>query len=252
MKYLISISYDGSKYYGLQKLKDHENTVQGELEKVLSKMNEKFVPVKAAGRTDRGVHALDQKCHFEIDKPTNPYKLRYYLNRSTSKYLYVKTCKEIHDDNFHARFSVKKKEYLYKINVGEYDPIMNDYEYNYNKNLDIQKMKTASSHLIGPHNYKAFVTGKHKTYDSIIDKIDIYQKDNIIFVDIKGKNFYTYMVRNIVRVLILIGSNKLSLNDIDLMLETGNKVLEYSPAPAGGLYLKKIEYWGIKWIKKEE
>ena len=67
MKYLISISYDGSKYNGLQKLKG-KKTIQGELEEVLSKMNESPVSVKSSGRTDKGVHALDQKCHFELTK----------------------------------------------------------------------------------------------------------------------------------------------------------------------------------------
>lgn len=242
MKYLITVSYDGSKYFGLQKLKDHENTVQGELERVLTKLNEKFVPVKAAGRTDRGVHALDQKCHFELDKNLTPYKLRYYLNRSTSKYLYIKDCTIIEDSEFHARFSVKKKEYLYKINIGEYNPILNDYLYNYNKPLDLNKMIDAASTLEGPHSYEAFVTGKHKTYDSIIDSIDICVKNDIIDIDIVGKNFYTYMVRNIVSCLILVGCGKINKEDIVTMLNEKKRIFEYSPAPAGGLYLKRIEY----------
>ena len=88
------------------------------------------ISVKASGRTDRGVHALEQKCHFELNKKTTPYRLRYYLNRETSPYLYVKDCIQINDEDFHARFSVKSKKYLYKINTGEYNPILNDYLYN--------------------------------------------------------------------------------------------------------------------------
>lgn len=241
MKYLISISYDGSKYYGLQKLKG-EKTVQGELEEVLTRMNEAPVYVKASGRTDRGVHALDQKCHFEISKKTNPYKLRYYINRSTAPSLYVKTCEVVDDEMFHARFSVKKKTYIYKINTGEYDAIQNDYVYNYNKELDIDKMKKSSKLLEGPHNYKAFVIGPHKTYDSIIDKIKIKKTGKIIEIEVVGQSFYTYMVRNIVRILILSGSNEITDKQIEEMLETQKRVVEYSPAPACGLYLAKIEY----------
>ena len=130
MKYLISIAYDGSKFNGLQKL-NKKVTVQGELEKALTKMNEKPVSVKSSGRTDRGVHANDQKCHFEIQKDTNPYKLRYYINNATSPYIYVKTCEVVEDENFHTRFSVKSKTYYYLINTNEYDPIINDYQYNF-------------------------------------------------------------------------------------------------------------------------
>lgn len=241
MKYLISISYDGSKYNGLQKLKN-ETTVQGELESVLSKCNEKFVQVVSAGRTDKGVHALDQKCSFDLDKKITPFKLMGYLNRSTSKYLRVNECVSIEDENFHARFSVKSKTYKYVINIGPYDPIKADYVYNYGKPLDINLMKEASNLFLGPHNYHAFVTGKHKTYDSIIDLIEITEQEDNIIIKIKGAAFYTYMVRNIVASLILVGNKTIQNNDIKEMLETHKKCIEFSPAPASGLYLEKIEY----------
>ena len=75
MKYIITIEYDGSKYNGLQKLKN-KVTVQGELETLLSKLDEKPVSVKASGRTDKGVHALNQTCHFELAK-----KIRFLLSK---------------------------------------------------------------------------------------------------------------------------------------------------------------------------
>lgn len=241
MKYLITISYDGSKYWGLQKLKG-KNTVQGELEEVLSKLEKRPISVKAAGRTDRGVHAYDQKCHFELNKPIEPYRLKYYINRSTSKYLFVKECRELKDEKFHARFSVKSKIYLYKINIGEYDPTNEDYFFNYNKNLNIKLMKKAAKILTGAHNYRSFVIGNHKTYESIIDYITVKKKKNIITIEIKGKAFYTYMVRNIVKIIILYGNQEINLDTIKRMLNNQEKVIEYSKVPAGGLYLKKIEY----------
>lgn len=240
-KYLISIAYDGSKYSGLQKLKS-ELTVQGELESVLSKLDEAPVKVVSSGRTDKGVHALEQMCSFEITKNTTPFRLRYYIDRSTSPYLYVKTCQVIEDENFHARFSVKRKTYKYLINTGEYDPIERDYVYNYNKKLDIESMREAAALFVGPHNYRAFVVGKHETCDSIIDEVEILEEKDIITIRIKGKAFYTYMVRNITSALILVGEHSLKSSDIEKMLTTGEKVVEYSPAPPGGLYLEHIEY----------
>lgn len=241
MKYLITISYDGSKYYGLQKLKN-QKTVQGELEEILSKLNEQPVVVKASGRTDKGVHAINQKCHFILNKEITPYKLRYYINRMTNKNLYVKDCKIIDDKNFHARYSVKNKIYEYKINVGEYDAILNDYMYNYNKILDIKLMKKCAKLFLGFHNFKAFVIGSHKTYNSTIEKISIRKKNNIVLIEIKGHAFYTYMVRNIISVLILASEKKINKSDIQKMLNQKRKIVEYPPAPPSGLYLKEVEY----------
>ena len=240
MKYFLTVSYDGSKFNGLQKLKN-EITVQGELEKVLTKLDNSFVQVKFAGRTDKGVHATNQKCHFELKTDLTPYRLRYYINRMTSKYLYVRNCEIINDDYFHARFSVKEKEYLYKINTGEYNPILNDYLYNYNKSLDIEKLREASNHFLGIHNFKMFTTGNQIKYDCKINKIEISSDKEIVIIKISGKSFLTYMVRNIISILILYSESQISLEEIDKMLD-GKKILEYAKVPARGLYLNKIEY----------
>ena len=241
MNYLISIEYDGSKYNGLQKLKACK-TVQGELEDVLSKMEGKFVKAISSGRTDKGTHALDQKCQFHLEKKTTPYRLRYYINRSTSPYLYVKECSVINEANFHARFSVKEKTYLYKINTGAYSAIQSDYVYNYNKSLDVDKIKKASKVLLGEHDYKAFVVGKHKTTNSALYNIKITKENDMVYIEVSGKAFYTYMVRNIVSILIHYSEGVIELDDIKYMLNTQKKSIEYAPVPASGLYLKEILY----------
>lgn len=240
-KYKIVISYDGSKYCGLQKLKNAK-TVQGELEVVLSKMNEAPVKVVSSGRTDKGVHAIMQVCSFELEKTTTPFRLRYYIDRSTSPYLHVSSCEEIEDVDFHARFSVKSKTYKYIINEGSYDAIYNDYIYNYNKTLDIASMKKASQIFLGPHNFRAFVVGPHKSCDSIIDDIYIMKENGHIVVKIRAKAFYTYMARNIVASLILIGEHTITEEDLKYMLETGKKSIEFAPVPPNGLYLELVEY----------
>ncbi len=241
MKYLISISYDGSKYNGLQKLKNGL-TVQGELEKVLSKCNTSPVKVISSGRTDKGVHALNQKCSFTLDKNIDPYKLKGYINRSTSRFLYVNSCITLEDESFHARFSVKSKTYKYIINTNGYDPIVENYQYNYNKQLNVQLMQKASKKLLGTHNFKAFVIGPHKTCKSTIHSIDIEKLEGKVILHINGTAFYTYMVRNIVQVLILIGAEKIKDFELDTMLKQASKTFEYPPTPPGGLYLEDVEY----------
>ena len=129
MRYFITFAYDGSKYKGYQKQPD-EKTVQGELEKALTTINGgEEVCVHASGRTDAGVHALNQKAHFDLDmKHITPEKLRDGLNGLLPKDIYIKNVEVVSDD-FHARFNVKAKEYVYKINMGEYNPIEKDYVY---------------------------------------------------------------------------------------------------------------------------
>ena len=122
MRYLISVSYNGSKFYGFQRL-DKKKSIQGELEKVLTKINKTVVYVKGAGRTDRGVHARDQRVHFDLTINIAPERLIEAMNSMLDDAIRVNSC-EIVEDNFHARFDVKKKRYIYVINLGKYDPII--------------------------------------------------------------------------------------------------------------------------------
>ena len=107
MRYLITVTYDGSKFFGFQKLNNHL-TVQNELEKVLTKINKTQVFVKGSGRTDRGVHAISQKCHFDLSINIEPERLINALNSLLNDYIFV-TCCEYVDKDFHSRFNVKRK-----------------------------------------------------------------------------------------------------------------------------------------------
>ena len=125
MKYLVSISYDGSKYYGFER-QPKLKTVQGEIERVLKKISKEDITIKGAGRTDRGVHAIDQKAHFELSNNIPCDGLRDAMNSLLDDYIYINYVKEANDE-FHARFDCKSKTYEYYLNVGEYNPIKNDY-----------------------------------------------------------------------------------------------------------------------------
>ena len=139
MRYLASVSYDGSKFYGFQRLKN-KKTVQGELEKVLTTINKTMVLVKGAGRTDRGVHALDQKIHFDLNIKIDIPHLLLAINSRLDPAVRVNYIEEVSSD-FHARFDCIQKKYQYIINMGEYDLFIDDYVYNYNKKLNIKNMK---------------------------------------------------------------------------------------------------------------
>lgn len=240
MKYRLSISYDGSKLYGFQRLKG-KKTVQGELERVLTKINKTIVVIKGAGRTDRGVHAYDQSVSFDLHVDIEPKRLVSAINAAIDSSIHVNKCYLV-DDDFHARFDVKTKTYEYVINVGEYDPIINDYVYNYNRELNIKLMRRAASYLVGLHNYEAFTSGERESYNSIIYKISIKKDHDLIRIRFKGKSFYRYMVRNMVGSLLLAGTKKMDPSGIKEMLDSRENIYNYMTVPANGLYLLKVEY----------
>lgn len=240
MRYLATISYDGSKFYGFQRL-NNEKSVQGEIEKVLSKINKNFVEVKGSGRTDRGVHARGQCIHFDLDINISPERLVIAVNSLLHNYIRFIDCKLVSDD-FHARFMVKEKTYKYIINMGMFDPIKHDYIYNYGYNLDIKSMEKASKYLVGKHCYKVFVSGERDSYNSEIYSVDFIKEGKYLNIIFKGKSFYRYMVRNMVGALILVGRGKLSISDFASMVDNEESIYTYMTVPSNGLYLESVKY----------
>lgn len=242
MRYLITFSYDGSKYFGYQKQKG-VNSVQEDLEKVLSLINNKPVSVCASGRTDAGVHANGQCAHFDIDISITPDKLKNALNGLLNGNIYVKSVVEV-PDTFHARFDVKQKEYIYKINTGEYSPIYKDYIYQYCKPLDVDSMKTAIKSFEGEHNFKSFTKANVETNNFVrtIYSTAITKDNDIITIKFVGNGFMRYMVRNMVGFLIEIGEGKRNISDVNSVLLEEDRTKAGKTAPPEGLYLNKVTY----------
>lgn len=246
MRYFMTFSYDGSRYNGYQK-QPREKTIQGELEKALKQINGgKQVSVCASGRTDALVHAYNQRAHFDIETEISCSKLKQAMNSLIPDDIYVKGIIEV-DDNFHARFDVKAKEYIYKINMGSYDPIEKNYVYQYNKRLDINDMERALKYLEGTHDFRSFVKideEKDNYERTIIQTSLVRDKKNVnkITISILGTGFMRYMVRNIVGMLIEIGEGKYKSEDIIKILEAKDRTMAGICAPACGLYLKDVYY----------
>lgn len=235
MKYMMVLSYDGSKFYGFQRQKNVRN-VQGYLESVISNILEENIVVKGAGRTDRGVHAKYQVVHFETEK--NFFNLKRKLNKNLED-LKIRKIKKV-NDNFHARHSVKNKTYLYKIDLSNKRD--NKYYLFCKNNLDIKKMKLASKVFIGFHNFKNFVAGNRIDYTSTILNIKIYKFNNILYLKFKGIGFYRYMIRNLVGALIEVSKGKIDISVIENMLNNPSVEKRLPTSSPNGLYLIKINY----------
>ena len=239
MRYLVNLSYDGSKFYGYQ-IQKGKTTVEGELEKVLSKIFNKKINTIGASRTDKDVHALSQYCHFDADK-MDLNRLAHSMNSMLDESIYIKKILKV-DDKFHSRFSVIKKEYIYKINMGEYNPIEKDYVLQYNKKINKKLLDEFIFKMSGIHNFRSFTSDKDK---------DNYQRDlvltykiqnNILYLTFKSSGFLRYMIRNIVGLLLDINDNKKSIEDIDKIFKSENRCSCGKCASGCGLYLKEIYY----------
>ena len=240
MRYLVELSYDGSNFNGFQRLND-ERSVQAELEHALSIINKADVEVKGAGRTDKGVHALGQRAHFELDVDVPIDRLKTALNDILPGDIRIISIEKVTQD-FHARFNVTKKVYEYKINTGEYDVFKNNYYYQYKYDFNIDILKEVASLFIGVHNFKNFVSGERDNYEAIIYNIDINKDKDIITITFEGKSFYRYMVRNMVGAMLDVALGKATLDSVKDALENSNVKKTFSCAVPQGLYLVKIFY----------
>lgn len=240
MRYFIKMAYDGSKFYGFQR-QSSKKTVQGELEKAISLINKNFVFIKGAGRTDVGVHAMGQCAHFDLDKNIPAERLLRAINSIVHPYIHVFLCKQV-DDTFHARFSVQKKCYVYKIWRGSFQPFREDYYWQIDKNIDVKKLKECAHIFVGSYDFHNFVSGYRENYQAILYDVKVKIIGEEIKIVFEGKSFYRYMVRNLVGAMLDYTFGKCELREIERMVKEENFNKQLSTAPARGLYLENIFY----------
>lgn len=243
MRFLIKFSYDGTNYYGFQTQKG-KRTIQEEMENALTKVNNnQKTNLVATGRTDKGVHAKEQFAHADINVSITEKKLKRALNSNLPDDIHVIETKIV-DDNFHARYNVKEKEYQYLINTGEYNPLERNYVFQYNYELNIDKMKSAIKYFLGTHDFRSFVTDNKEKTNCIrtITKAEIKQNGKKIIISFRGDGFLRYQVRNMVGLLIKIGENKISPEDVEKIINAKDRTKASKTAPPEGLYLVNVKY----------
>lgn len=240
MRYLMKVSYDGSGFYGFQRLNDYR-TVQKVLEEALGVINKGEVLVKGASRTDKGVHAYGQMIHFDIDYDIPVDRLMYAVNRILDNDIRVLDCKKVGND-FHARFNVKRKKYVYKINLGDFDCLKSRYFLQVYGKLDIDQMRECAKVFLGCHDFRNFVAGERDNYLMCVEDIKFNVSNDILEIEFWGKSFYRYMVRNMVGAMLEVGMHKKEICDVSKMLDDYMIKKQMMTAPACGLYLMDIEY----------
>lgn len=234
----MTISYDGTMFHGFQ-YQNKSRTVQGEISKIVNKMNQNTDLVQGASRTDAYVHALEQVIHFDTELDISAIKWKEILNHQLPKDIYILSAQEMHP-LFHSRYDVFKKTYIYKISIKDYNPLLVNYLVFF-KDLDIDIMKDNIKSIIGTHDFSSF--SKTKVDDPVrtIYQAGIHFNNDLIEIEISGNGFLRYMIRYIVDYLIKLGQRQVTLPLKDV-LDSKNRIHTKSLAPANGLYLKSIEY----------
>ena len=241
MRYLGIASYFGMNYDGWQ-IQPSRNTIEGKIEKILSHILNEKINITASGRTDKGVHAYAQPFHFDCKKIKDIDHLLYALNRLLPMDIKIKTLKEV-DKDFHARFSAKKKEYIYKIYTGKELPFYSRTHYIVKEKIDLKLLKEASKFFIGKHNFQNLTSKERddKGFIRTIYSIKINKSKDEIIISLVGNAFMRYMVRDIVMEMILVAIKKQKLNDLKRLFKSPRHITNHK-APAEGLYLSKVIY----------
>ena len=243
MRYLIKFSYDGTAYSGFQ-IQKGLDTIQERMELALTKINNgKYTSITATGRTDKGVHALCQYGHADIDVEINEKKLKRALNSNLPDDIHVIETKIVAND-FHARYGVKSKTYRYIINVGEYNPLERNHVFQYNYKLDSNSMRNALEYFKGTQDFRFFVTDNKEKENCIrtIEEVSLEEYNDKIIITFTGDGFLRYQVRNMVGILIKVGENKLNYREISNIIASRDRTKAGKTAPAEGLYLIDVKY----------
>jgi tRNA pseudouridine38-40 synthase len=240
----IAIEYDGSRYNGWQKQKQGEATIQYKIENVLSKMTRENIMLIGSGRTDPGVHAENYIANFHTNCEISMDTMLNYLYEFLPEDIVVKSMEEV-SERFHAKYNVKSKTYVYRINNNKFRSVFSrKYVYHTDEKLNLSEMRNAAKLLIGEHDFQSFTNLKPggKSTVRIINYINISEVNGIIEIEVNGNDFLLNMVRIIVGTLLEVGNGKLRVMDVERILKE-KKRLEYGPiAKAKGLCLKTVQY----------
>jgi tRNA pseudouridine38-40 synthase len=234
----MTLQYEGTRYRGWQKQKDVDLTIQGKIENVLSKMTGEEVQVIGCGRTDSGVHAESYIANFKTNSELSVTAMLDYLYEFLPEDIVVKSMKDT-TERFHARYNVKSKTYVYRINNNKFRNVFNrKYEYHIIDDLNLNEMREGAEFLIGTHDFQSFTSLKHNTKPTTktINYINIEEKDG------HGDGFLLNMVRIISGTLIEVGKGKLKPLDVERILNEKRRAEAGPIAQAKGLFLKEVQY----------
>ncbi len=244
-RYQILIEYDGSNFLGWQ-IQKKGKTVQGLIQKKISKLLKQKIILQGAGRTDSRVHAEAQSAHFDSSNKINQLNkflksINYFLNKQGISILEIKK----KNKNFHARFSAKMRVYKYVIINRLSPPILEKNKvWHITKKLDLNLMRRGTKKLIGTKDFSTFRSSSCRANSPIktMYLVKIKSLKNKIEIEFRSQSFLQQQVRSMVGCLKYLGEKKWSLKKFENVIKSKKRTLCAPPAPPEGLYLSKVNY----------
>jgi tRNA pseudouridine38-40 synthase len=248
MNFKLTVQYDGTHFHGWQ-IQTGERTVQGELTRVLSLLEGGDVFVCGSGRTDAGVHAEGQVANVKLGREFTAEKLRAAINGNLDKDVRVMAVEEAPEE-FHARFSATGKTYRYTVvNAPVISPFRVRYAAHETRPLDAGRMAEAAELFVGRHDWTAFSAAQSDSEDRVrtirsfsVEKNAEGQEGALVTFTVTGDGFLRYMVRSLAGTLLEVGRGEKDFDTIRSAIDTGDRRLAGSTAPAHGLTLLKVFY----------
>ena len=246
--YKLTISYDGTRFYGWERQPGKDMTIRGKLESVLSKMTGAEgggeINVIGAGRTDAGVHARAMTANVVLDTDKSEEEIQAYMNMYLPEDISVNEVK-VCSDRFHARYNALGKTYRYTCWFGASKPVFDrKYVTVLEKEPDVEKMIAASEFLIGTHDFKSFCgnTRMKKSTVRCVDNIKIEKSGNYIRLYFHGNGFLQNMVRILTGTLLEVGYGNIPVEQMKDILEACNRQMAGPTARPEGLCMMKVDY----------
>ena len=244
-RYHIHIEYAGSSFRGWQ-IQKKGKTVQGLIQEKISRLINEKVTLLGSGRTDSGVHAIEQSAHFDCRheiKEKNRFlkSINYFLNKEDVAILKIKKT----NNNFHARYSAKMRIYKYIIINRLSKPILDKNRgWHIIKELDLEIMKKGAKKLIGTKDFSAFRASSCRAKSPIktIKSVKIKSNEERIEIEFRSQSFLQQQVRSMVGCLKYLGEKKWTVQKFEKILNSKKRSLCAPPAPPEGLYLMRIIY----------
>ena len=249
MRIALGVEYDGSPYSGWQSQPSAPN-IQDTLQGALSAIAGDPISVHAAGRTDTGVHGLEQVVHFDtrIERPLSAWVRG--ANALLPASIAVLWAHPV-PDGFHARFSAQARSYRYLlVNRPSRTAVQHGKAGWFHAPLDVEQMRRAALHLLGEHDFSAFRSSEcqAKTPVKKLAQLDITKQGDMIVFDLTADAFLHHMVRNIIGTLVYVGKGKHPPLWVKTVLDSGSRMQAAPTFAPDGLYLRRVTYdakWGL-------
>ena len=240
----LDLQYDGTRYHGWQRQKT-DPTIQAVLEERIQVMTGESVTVHGSGRTDAGVHALHQVCHFTTRSGIDAASMKKGLNALLPDDIHIKDAREVSPD-FHARYGARSKTYEYRIlNREEPDIFRLPFVWHIRDPLNTSAMRQCLSLLTGEHDFSSFMSTGSKTRSPIrtMLKAELLEPESgLLLFRFEANGFLRHMVRNIMGSLVDVGRGKIGPREFEEIFGTGDRTLAGIKAPAQGLFLIEVTY----------